>query len=194
MENVESIFLCKIKNVLQLLDEIDDIINNNPKNQQSIDYEISDYLHIIQSNCDNIANDNKLKIIEDICKARNIREQYNNIRIIGQYYNDNRNKLTYHNGREQVSNGLSNLLSTLNQPYKYRVFTQEKVTNLLSKEVKLEKKYKTRKIDIDYETLRSLLDNGEKTKDIAKKYGCSDAYISILKKKYGLTKNRKGDN
>lgn len=194
MEDKENILLCKIYKCLKLLDEIDDIISDNPKNQQTIDYELSDYLHIIQYNCEKLDTDAKINIINDIEKARIQREQYNCINIIGKCYNDNKNKLLYRNGRDQLYNSISNLLNTLHQPYKYRIFDENKINSLLSKQNKKEKTTRSRKINIDYDTLKNLLDSGKKIKEIAKQYGCTDAYISILKKKYGLSKSKKGDN
>lgn len=47
--DIDIIFLSKLQQALNTLDEIDDMIRDNPDNQQKIDYEISDYLHLIQN-------------------------------------------------------------------------------------------------------------------------------------------------
>ena len=47
--DIDIIFLSKLQQALDTLDEIDDMIKDNPDNQQKIDYEISDYLHLIQN-------------------------------------------------------------------------------------------------------------------------------------------------
>lgn len=49
MENKELEFLGKIKQVITLLDEIDEIIKSIPSTQQKNDYLLSDYLHLIES-------------------------------------------------------------------------------------------------------------------------------------------------
>lgn len=60
MENKENIFLVKIQNCLKLLDEIEDTIGNNPNDQSNIDYELSDYLHIIQENITRVINNDRI--------------------------------------------------------------------------------------------------------------------------------------
>lgn len=70
MDNQETVFLAKIQNVINLLDEIDEIIDNNPTMQQNIDYEISDYLHIIQRYNDEITTSSKVKMINDLANLR----------------------------------------------------------------------------------------------------------------------------
>lgn len=47
--NIDTIFLGKLQQALDLLDEIDDMIKQNPNDQQQIDFEISDYLHLLQN-------------------------------------------------------------------------------------------------------------------------------------------------
>ena len=64
MENKENIFLCKIQNCLKLLDEIEDTIGNNPNDQSNIDYELSDYLHIIQENNQKLDDKTKIELVD----------------------------------------------------------------------------------------------------------------------------------
>ena len=82
MENKENIFLVKIQNCLKLLDEIEDIIGNNPNDQSNIDYELSDYLHIIQENNQKLDDKTKIELVDKIEKARLQREQYNSIYLL----------------------------------------------------------------------------------------------------------------
>lgn len=49
IENRDVIFLAKLQSVISTLDEIDKMAKENPDLQKMIDYEISDYNHILQN-------------------------------------------------------------------------------------------------------------------------------------------------
>lgn len=195
MENKENIFLVKIQNCLKLLDEIEDIIGNNPNDQSNIDYELSDYLHIIQENNQKLDNKTKIELVDKIEKARLQREQYNSIYLIGKYFTENKNKLLYTNSRKIMYKGLSDLLGTLHKPYNYRVFSEEDIKEILKpKKESSNKKSEFREI-ISKERLIELLDSGMKSSEIAEQFCCSRSSITRLKQKYGLKtrKYNKGD-
>lgn len=191
MENKENIFLVKIQNCLKLLDEIEDTIGNNPNDQSNIDYELSDYLHIIQENNQKLDDKTKIELVDKIEKARLQREQYNSIYLIGKYFTENKNKLLYKNSRVIMYKGLSDLLGTLHKPYNYRVFSEEDIKEIL----KPTKNKPNRKSTISKEMLLECVENGMTSSEIATKYNCSTSNISHLKKQYGLKtrKYRKGD-
>ena len=191
MENKENIFLVKIQNCLKLLDEIEDTISNNPNEQSNIDYELSDYLHIIQENNQKLDDKTKIELVNKIEKARLQREQYNSIYLIGKYFTENKNKLLYTNSRKIMYKGLSDLLGTLHKPYNYRVFSEEDIKEIL----KPTKNKPNRKSTISKEMLLECVENGMTSSEIATKYNCSTSNISHLKKQYGLKtrKYNKGD-
>lgn len=191
MENKENIFLVKIQNCLKLLDEIEDTIGNNPNDQSNIDYELSDYLHIIQENNQKLDDKTKIELVDKIEKARLQREQYNSIYLIGKYFTENKNKLLYTNSRKIMYKGLSDLLGTLHKPYNYRVFSEEDIKEIL----KPTKNKPNRKSTISKEMLLECVENGMTSSEIATKYNCSTSNISHLKKQYGLKtrKYNKGD-
>ena len=191
MENKENIFLVKIQNCLKLLDETEDTIGNNPNDQSNIDYELSDYLHIIQENNQKLDDKTKIELVNKIEKARLQREQYNSIYLIGKYFTENKNKLLYTNSRKIMYKGLSDLLGTLHKPYNYRVFSEEDIKEIL----KPTKNKPNRKSTISKEMLLECVENGMTSSEIATKYNCSTSNISHLKKQYGLKtrKYNKGD-
>ena len=191
MENKENIFLCKIQNCLKLLDEIEDTITNNPNDQSNIDYELSDYLHIIQENNQKLDDKTKIELVNKIEKARLQREQYNSIYLIGKYFTDNKNKLLYTNSRKIMYKGLSDLLGTLHKPYNYRVFSEDDIKEIL----KPTENKPNRKSAISKEMLLECIEKGMTSSEIATKYNCSTSNISHLKKQYGLKtrKYNKGD-
>lgn len=191
MENKENIFLVKIQNCLKLLDEIEDTIANNPNDQSNIDYELSDYLHIIQENNQKLDDKTKIELVNKIEKARLQREQYNSIYLIGKYFTENKNKLLYTNSRKIMYKGLSDLLGTLHKPYNYRVFSEDDIKEIL----KPTENKSNRKSAISKEMLLECVENGMTSSEIATKYNCSTSNISHLKKQYGLKtrKYNKGD-
>ena len=191
MENKENIFLVKIQNCLKLLDEIEDTISNNPNDQSNIDYELSDYLHIIQENNQKLDDKTKIELVNKIEKARLQREQYNSIYLIGKYFTENKNNLLYTNSRAIMYKGLSDLLGTLHKPYNYRVFSEEDIKEIL----KPTENRSNRKSAISKEMLLECVEKGMTSSEIATKYNCSTSNISHLKRKYGLEtrKYNKGD-
>src|SRR5690625_4306776 len=98
--NDETLFLAKIQQVLNLLNEIDDIIDNLPEKQQNIDWEIRDYLHLLESRGEEFTKDAKLSIDDSLARCRTLRRRLLNIFEISKVYNTNKNKLIYKNQRE----------------------------------------------------------------------------------------------
>ena len=194
MENKETIFIAKIQQTLTLLNEIDEIIKDNPTEQSNIDLQLSDYYHLIQEKGSEMSDSAKVKLIDRIEELRLLREQHNDIYLIGDYYSKNRQKLQYTNGRNQLYNELSKLLGTLHKPYNYRVLDENQINSFMTIDDKsieiIEKKNK-----ISKEELERLLNEGKKSVDIAKMYGLTQQYICVLKKKYGIKtrKYTKGD-
>lgn len=194
MENKETIFIAKIQQALTLLNEIDEIIKDNPTEQSNIDLQLSDYYHLIQEKGSEMSDSAKVKLIDHIEEIRLLREQHNDIYLIGDYYSKNRQKLQYTNGRNQLYNELSKLLGTLHKPYNYRVLDENQINSFMTIDNKstetIEKKNK-----ISKEELERLVNEGKKSIDIAKMYGLTQQYICVLKKKYGIKtrKYTKGD-
>ena len=190
MDNKENILLAKIKNCLENMNDIETMILNNPNDQSNIDYTLSDYLHIIQTKNENLSISSKLKLIDDIEKARLQREQYNSIYLIGKYYNENKQNLLYFKGRERFQDGLTKLLQTLHQPYNYRVISNDYIDSLSSND---DTKCEHKKGKLDKDTMELLLNEGKKIKEIAEMYNLTQSWVSTLKKRYGLSKKKKGE-
>lgn len=196
MDNQETVFLAKIQNVINLLDEIDEIIDNNPTMQQNIDYEISDYLHIIQRYNDDITTSSKINMINDLANLRKKRIEYNSIFRIGNYYRNNINKLINKDRRQFFKNDIGQEFKKCHEPYQYRVLAKEdvdKLVNVHDEQVQSVKKHRTRTPSIDKETLKEMLDKKMKQCDIAEQFGITPGRVSQLVVKYGLSK-RKGDS
>ena len=191
MNDKLTILLAKLQQVLNSLDEIDDMIGNNSSDQSNVDTLLEDYKHLIEENGKDMSDDAKINMINSYYNARQTRRRN---------YNNNKQKLQYKSGRETLYREVKNKLSNLDNPYKYRILTDDEIKNFINyvnndvtnneSEVNCDRKNKLSK-----EELERLLNEGKKSVDIAKMYGFTQSYISVLKKKYGIKtrKYTKGD-
>lgn len=188
--NNQTIFLAKIQQALTLLDEIDDIITENPTMQQNIDWEISDYLHLLEN--EELSEDSRLAIDTQLARCRKIRRQLCNIYAIGKVFNDNRDKLRYKNQREFLIANVKSQVNKLDSEYKYRVLDQETVNSYIKKEEIVEiPKQKLGKKRISKEDLLEMINKGMKNKDIAAEIGLSPSALCHLKETYGIARKER---
>lgn len=188
--NNQAIFLAKIQQALTLLDEIDDIITNNPEMQQNVDWEISDYLHILE-NEEELSDDARLEIDKQLARCRKMRRQLVNIYTIGKVFNDNRDKLRYKNQREFLVSNIKSQVNKLDNDYKYRVLDQETINSYITKKEKIVEKPKITKLGkkrISKEELLEMINSGLKNKEIAEKIGLSPSALCHLKDEYGIAR------
>ena len=200
MNDKLTIFLTKLQQVLNGLDEIDDMIGNNSSDQSNVNTLLEDYKHLIEENGKDMSDDAKINMINSYYNARQTRRRNNNFYEVIKYYNNNKQKLQYKSGRQTLYREVKNKLSNLDNPYKYRILTDDEIKNFINyvnndvtnneSEVNCDRKNKLSK-----EELERLLNEGKKSVDIAKMYGLTQQYICVLKKKYGLKtrKYNKGD-
>ena len=185
MEKTDLIFLAKLQLVMTTLDELDDIAKRNPTRQQMIDYEISDYLHLLQN--EDLSDEKILELSKRLKQARLTRVSlFNTSELIKTYMNNNK-VLIYSEHRHKLKDAIEEKMKTLNNNYNYRILEQEDVDSF--KEcIVIESKVRKRrgKYEITKEMLEEKLEKGMKNKDIAEELGCEQSYISVLKKKFGL--------
>lgn len=186
IDNIDVLFLSKLQQAMLLLDDIDEMIKNNPDNQQKIDYEISDYLHLIQ-NID-LEQLNTDKILQELKQLRLKRASHYRFYEIIKSYNANRGKLQYASSRENLREIIKNTLDNLNNDYRYRVLDDNslKEVGLCSMNVTPKKRGKKSKYRITEYELRRLVNEGMSTSEIATTFGCTQSMISRYKKKYGI--------
>lgn len=195
LENKDTIFLSKIQLLFNTIEELEALAKSNPKEQQSIDYEISDYLHLIQHN--DLSDDKILEITKKLKVARIKRNALNNVNDLVNVWFGNNKCFIYSDHRHKLENAIKEKLESLNCEYKFRVLDEETVESYKEATVIECKVRKTRgKYDITKEELEEKLASGMKNKQIAEELGCEQSYISVLKKKYGLGMreyNRRGE-
>lgn len=94
----------------------------------------------------------------------------------------------------KLLNEISELFKSLHLPYNYRVLKDAEIKSIINQDdVKQEKT--SRKPMLTKDQLEEFLKSGMRVVEIANKLGCTQSYISLLKKKYGFEtrKYRKGD-
>lgn len=185
-----TVFLAKLQQVLNTLDEIDEMIGNNSSDQSNVDTLLEDYKHLIEENGQNMSDDAKINMIDSYYNARQTRRRNNNFYEVIKYYNNNKQKLQYKSGRQTLYREVKNKLSNLDNPYKYRILTDDEVKNFINyvnnDVTNNEREADNRKNKLSKEELERLFNEGKKSVDIAKMYGFTQSYISVLKKKYGM--------
>lgn len=186
-DNIDIIFLSKLQQALNTLDEIDDMIRDNPDNQQKIDYEISDYLHLIQNtDLDKLDVD---KIMIELKELRLKRASHYRFYEITKTFNANRDRLKYTSSRANLKEIIKNTLDNLNNTYNYRILDSNDLRSLCSEKVqekknRVPKKSKYRITELD---LRKMVDEGMRTSEIATIFGCNQSMISHYRRKYGIS-------
>lgn len=190
MDDKLTVFLVKLQQVLNTLDEIDEMIGNNSSDQSNVDTLLEDYKHLIEENGQNMSDDAKINLINSYYNARQTRRRNNNFYEVIKYYNNNKQKLQYKSGRQTLYREVKNKLSNLDNPYKYRILTDDEVKNFINyvnnDVTNNESEADNRKNKLSKEELERLFNEGKKSVDIAKMYGFTQSYISVLKKKYGM--------
>lgn len=185
--DIDIMFLSKLQQVLNTLDEMDNMIKDNPDNQQKIDYEISDYLHLIQN-----TNLDKLdinKVMAALKKLRLKRASHYRFYEITKTYNANRDKLKYTSSRANLKEIIKNTLDNLNNEYNYRILESDDLNTLCTEKTEEKKKRspKKSKYRITEFDLRKMVDEGMSTSEIATIFGCNQSMISHYKRKYGIS-------
>lgn len=126
----DKIIYEKIKEAMNLLDEIDNMINTQSTELQQIDYELSDWYHYIENN--SLDENSSKKVLEEIQRLRKIRRSLNNEHEIENTYKNNYSKVMGSNTRPFLLAEINKTINRLNNDYKNRVLTEEKINELLS--------------------------------------------------------------
>ncbi len=186
-DDIDIIFLSKLQQVLNTLDEMDNMIKDNPDNQQKIDYEISDYLHLIQNTDLDKLDINK--VMAALKKLRLKRASHYRFYEITKTYNANRDKLKYTSSRANLKEIIKNTLDNLNNEYNYRILESDDLNTLCTEKIEEKKKRspKKSKYRITEFDLRKMVDEGMSTSEIATVFGCNQSMISHYKRKYGIS-------
>lgn len=192
--NKENLFLVKLETMLSKFTELDEIyqelseiIKENPTNQQQIDYELSDYYHMLED--PSTTDVEFINIGRKIQEARTIRNDYQCLYALIKCYNENKDKLFWSppSNRSDFRKAITYARKYLHEDYKYRVLKEEDINNL-KKNDKENTNTITLKINekISANKIKECLDKGMKNIDIAKLFGITPSYLSHLKARLGV--------
>lgn len=131
---MENRILERIKTIVDMLDELDDWIEELPNSQSKVDSLLSDYRHLLKENIFNEKSAYKiaLKIKESELLRTGLKQDFDMINI----YNTYKNRLISKDNRQFLMNELYKKTKEWNQPYRYRILTEEEVKELLEEEKK----------------------------------------------------------
>lgn len=184
---LQNELLVKIKNAIELLDEIDDILDRTPIEQSRCDSLKSDYLHIYENY--ELTDEQMISVskkVHDVCVER---RNWNNIALVGKAFRDNANKIGYKNQRPFLVNAIQMVVKNLNQDYKDRVLSEDDKKELLSivdEPINVRRGYKKVSDQVKEEIILKIKQNVA-IKDIAKEY--SMKYATLYKWKKDLNVN-----
>ena len=140
----DEILVEKIKNVIQILDEIDEMIKTQSTELQKVDFELSDYYHLIENN--ELSDIASIKIIKNIHDLRKKRRTLNNEYEIENTYQTHKSKLPGTETRKFLANEIYKTVKKLNTEYKNRILTENDIKSLLEETTIKRKPGRPRKI------------------------------------------------
>ncbi len=140
----DEILVEKIKNVIQILDEIDEMIKTQSTELQNVDFELSDYYHLIENN--ELSDIASIKIIKNIHDLRKKRRTLNNEYEIENTYQTHKSKLPGTETRKFLANEIYKTVKKLNTEYKNRILTENDIKSLLEETTIKRKPGRPRKI------------------------------------------------
>ena len=186
----ENIFLGKLELALSKFEELDsifaeinDLIKEQPSNQQQIDWELSDYYHKLEDI--NTTDIEFINIGKKIQKARLVRGDYQRTYELIKAYNENKDKIFYcpKTNRTDFRKAIQYAMKYLHEDYKYRVLTPDQLNDLKAESKKTTKKKLTKEDIINY------LKQGVKGVEIARKHNVNPSTITRMMQRYGIDKN-----
>ena len=127
----DKLIVERIKQAIELIDEIDELINTQSVELQKVDLEISDWLHFIENN--EIDEKASIKIIKKIKDLRIKRRSLNKEHEIENVYKNNSSKMMGNNTRPMLLAEINKTIKQLDSDYKNRIITEEDIKNILGK-------------------------------------------------------------
>lgn len=137
-----EIVLEKIKQVIELLDNIDEMIETQSVEIQNTDLQLSDYYHLIENN--ELSNDASINVIKRIHDLRVIRRSLNNEHEIENTYNTHKSKLSGKETRQFLLHEIYKTVKSLGTQYKNRILTDEDIKEILETKEEAPKKRRGR--------------------------------------------------
>lgn len=119
----------KVKEISELMNELQSYTNNLSANLQAADYRISDLLHLIEK--DTLNTKGCYRIVKELKKVRQERRKIKNDMEISKTLNLNLNKLLGIENRQFLLAELNKTNNHLKTKYKNRIYTEEELNELI---------------------------------------------------------------
>lgn len=130
----DKLIIEKVKNAIETLDEIDNMIQTQSSELQQVDYKLSDLYHLIENN--ELNEDASVNVIKAIHDLRKQRRSLNNEHELEVVYQTHKLKMTGTDTRQFLMTELHKVSKKLNQEYKNRVYTEEEISELVKSKKK----------------------------------------------------------
>lgn len=124
-----EIILEKINQAIDVLNEIDEMIESQPREIQNIEFQLSDLYHLIENN--ELSEAASINVVKKIHELRIIRRSLNREHEIELCYNNQKSKLAGKDTRKFLLSEIYKTIKKLDTSYKNRVFTDEDINELL---------------------------------------------------------------
>ena len=118
-----------VKQGIEILDKIDEMIKTQSIELQKIDYELSDLYHLIENK--ELSDEASIKVVKRIHEKRLIRRALSNESSIESTYQTHKTKLIGNDTRQFLANEIYKTIKHLNCEYKNRVLTEEDIKELI---------------------------------------------------------------
>ena len=129
--------LDKIKTITTLLDEVEEMKKTQSTELQNVDYELSDWYHLIEHN--ELNEEQSCRVVKRIHELRLLRRDLKNEYELEQVISTHKNKLIGTDTRQFLITEMNKTNKLINQEYKNRVLTQETIDEVLNKTTKKRK-------------------------------------------------------
>ena len=127
MRDVEIVEL--VKQGIEILDKIDEMIKTQSIELQKIDYELSDLYHLIENN--ELSDEASVNVIKRIHDLRKERRSLNNEYEIESTYQTHKSKLAGNGTRQFLATEILKTVKQLGKKYTNRVLTEEDIKKLI---------------------------------------------------------------
>lgn len=132
-----ELLLEKIKTITTLLDEVEEMKKTQSTELQNVDYELSDWYHLIEHN--ELNEEQSCRVVKRIHELRLLRRDLKNEYELEQVISTHKNKLIGTDTRQFLITEMNKTNKIINQEYKNRVLTQETIDEVLNKTTKKRK-------------------------------------------------------
>lgn len=119
----------KVKEISDLMNELQSYTNNLNSSLQAVDFKISDLLHLIES--EKLDTKACYRIVKELKNVRKDRRKIKNDMELSKTLNLNLNKLLNIENRQFLLAELNKTNNHLNNKYKNRIYTEEEIKELI---------------------------------------------------------------